>query len=324
MARAVNRLDPRTVASKHKPGYYADGNGLYLQISASGSKSWLLRFMLNGRAREMGLGSVQVRPLAEARSRAAKARAMVQDGIDPIEARDTEEKRKALDVARSVTFIECSNAYIAAHRAGWKNAKHASQWENTLATYCGPVFGALPVQEVDTALVCKVLEPIWTEKPETASRLRARIERVLDWATVREFRTGDNPARWRGHLDKLLPALKKKLRVKHHPALPYTEISAFMAQLRRQAGVAARALEFLILTATRTSEVTEACWDEINLETGVWTIPGERMKAGREHRVPLPPPALSLLKTLKDQRLNDFVFHGKANGVPLSNMAMAC
>ncbi len=322
MARLTNRLSPKAVASKKKPGSHADGGGLYLQVGKSGSKAWLYRFMLNGRAREMGLGSLQVRTLAEARDEAAKARRLLRDGIDPIEARDAEDKRKALESARSMTFGECAKAYIDAHKAGWKNAKHASQWTNTLETYCGPVFGAQPVQAVDTPLVCRVIEPMWTEKPETASRLRARIERVLDWAMVRGYRDGDNPARWRGHMDKLLPMLKKKNRVTHHAALPFDRVGEFMADLRKQEGFAARALEFVILTATRTSEVTGARWDEFNLSTGVWTIPGERMKAGNEHRVPLSPAAAALIKNMSTIRLNDWVFHGQRIGKPLSNMAM--
>ena len=322
MARPINRLSVKTVAAIKAPGYYPDGQGLYLQVGPSGNKSWLYRFMLNGRAREMGLWSVNDRTLAEARDEATKARRMVREGIDPIEAREAVKKSKALDSARSMNFAECATTYIEAHKSGWKNAKHASQWANTLETYCGPVFGALPVQAVDTALVCKVLEPMWNEKPETASRLRARIERVLDWATVRGYRDGDNPARWRGHMDKLLPALKKKSRVKHHAALPFDQVGAFVADVRQQEGFAARALEFTILTATRTSEVTGAQWDEFDLKAGVWTIPAERMKAGNEHRVPLSPPALALLKTMSEIRLNEWVFHGKHTGAHLSNMAM--
>ncbi len=322
MAKPVNRLSVKTVSAIKSPGYYPDGQGLYLQVGPSGNKSWLYRFMLRGRAREMGLGSVLGRTLAEARDEAAKVRRLVRDGIDPIELRDAEKKRMVLDVARSMSFAECAKAYIDTHKADWKNTKHAAQWTATLETYCGPVFGALPVQAVDTALVCKVLEPMWNEKPETASRLRARVERVLDWATVRGFRAGDNPARWRGHMDKLLPALKKKNRVKHHAALPFDQVGAFMADVRKQDGFAARALEFVILTATRTSEVTGARWDEFDLNAAVWTIPAERMKAGNEHRVPLAPAAIALLNAMNAIRLNDWVFHGKRSGSPLSNMAM--
>jgi len=212
--------------------------------------------MLNGRTREMGLGSLHVHTLAEARDAAAGARKLLRDNIDPIDARNADDKRKALDAARALASKQCATSYIEAHEADWKNAKHASQWTNTLETYCGPVFGSLPVQVVDTALVCKVLEPVWTEKPETASRRRARMERVLDWATMRGYRSGDNPARWRGHLDKLLPTLKKKNRVKHHAALPYDRVGEFMVDLRKREGIAARALEFVILTATRINEVT--------------------------------------------------------------------
>jgi len=322
MARLTNRLTPKSVASKRKAGYYADGLGLYLQVSRSGSKSWLYRFMLRGRAREMGLGSVHDCSLAEAREKAAEARKRVREWIDPIDVRDAERRHIALEEARSMTFSKCAEAFIEAHRAGWKNAKHASQWTNTLETYCGLVFGTLPVQTVDTALVCKVLEPMWTKKSETANRLRARIEKVLDWATVRGYRQGDNPARWRGHLDKLLPALQKSKRVKHHPALPYQQIGEFMAVLREQKGIAARALEFTILTATRTSEVTGARWDEINQSANIWTIQENRMKAGKEHRVPLSPPALALVKTMRAARLGDYLFPGKRDNAPLSNMAM--
>ena len=322
MAKPVNRLSVKTVSAIKTPGYYPDGQGLYLQVGPSGNKSWLYRFMLNGRAREMGLWSVNDRTLAEARDEAAKARRLLRDGIDPIEARDADDKRKALDSARSMTFAECAKTYIETHKADWKNAKHASQWTNTLETYCGPVFGALPVQAVDTALVCKVLEPMWTDKPETASRLRARVERVLDWATVREYRAGENPARWRGHMDKLLPALKKKNRVTHHAALPFDQVGGFMAAVRAQEGIAARALEFTILTSARTSEVTGASWDEFDLKAGVWTIPASRMKAGNEHRVPLSPAALVMLQAMSEIRLNEWVFPGKRSGAPLSNMAM--
>lgn len=323
MAREVNKLTPRSVASKGKPGYYGDGNGLYLQVAQSGAKTWIFRFKLNGRAREMGLGGIHDVPLAQAREKAAEARKRVRDGVDAIEARDAEKKRLALDLAHALPFRDCAAAYIAAHRAGWKNAKHVSQWENTLESYCGPVFGALPVSEVDTALVCKVLEPMWNGKAETAGRLRARIERVLDWATVRGYRTGDNPARWRGHLDKLLPAMKRKARIQHHPALPYEKLGAFMSELRKQEGIGARALEFTILTAARTNEALNATWEEIDLHKAVWTIPAVRMKAGNEHRVPLSPSAMALLKTLHKLRVNTYVFPSTHAGKPLSNMGMA-
>jgi integrase len=210
---------------------------------------------------------------------------------------------------------------ISMHRDSWRNEKHRDQWRNTLNSYASPVIGSLPVQTIDVALVMKALEPIWKTKPETASRLRGRIEAVLDWAAVRGYRTGENPARWRGHLDKLLPARSKIQRVQHHPALPYNELADFMDALEGQDGTAARALEFLILTAARTGEIIGARWDEVDLEEKIWTVPGERMKAGREHRVPLSPAALVLLKRMKETE-SDFVFPGGKKGMPLSNMAM--
>lgn len=312
VGRTLNRLSAKGVQNLKRPGYHPDGGGLYLQISPAGTKSWIFRYTLTGRSREMGLGSAAAFTLEEARQRAQDARKLLADRIDPIAARNAQRAQEALDNARSISFRECWTQYIASHRAGWKNAKHADQWTNTLEAYCGPIAGALPVADVDTAIVLKVLEPIWTKIPETARRLRARMENVLDWATVRTFRTGDNPARWRGHLQKLLPALQKKTRVRHHPALPYDQAAAFIAELRQQQGTASRALEFLILTAARTNEVIGARPGEFDLAKAVWTIPAERMKAGREHRVPLSPRAVEIIKA---QPKGDYVF-------PLSNMAM--
>jgi integrase len=244
------------------------------------------------------------------------------DGIDPIEVRRAEREQKKLDAAKSMTFDACAAAYIDAHKAGWKNAKHRDQWPNTLNSYAGPVFGSLPVQAVDVGLVMKALEPIWQTKSETASRLRGRIEAVLDWATVRGYRKGDNPARWRGHLDKLLPTRSKVQRVEHHPALPYDELANFVAMLRGQEGIASRALEFLILTATRTGEVIGGRWGEIDLGEKIWVVPAERMKAGREHRIPLSAAAVAILEQMREVREGDFVFPGGKRGKPLSNMAM--
>ena len=209
------------------------------------------------------------------------------DGIDPIDARRAERLETRLNAAKALTFKDCAARYIASHRAGWRNPKHAAQWEATLATYAGPVMGGLSVQAIDTALVLKVLEPIWTTKPETAGRVRGRMESILDWAKVRGYRAGENPARWRGHLDKLLPARSKVRRVEHHAALPYAELPGFLVSLRDQEGIAARALEFAIVTAARTGEVIGARWSEIDLLEKTWTVPPGRMKAGREHRVPL-------------------------------------
>jgi integrase len=322
MARPSNRLSAVEVRNVSQPGLYHDGDGLYLQVSPAGTKSWIYKYMLGGRAREMGLGPLSLISLGEARSRAFEARKLRLDGIDPIGARRAKRDAAKLEAAKSVTFDACASAYIDAHKAGWRNVKHQDQWRNTLKTYAGPVFGDLPVQGVDVGLVMKVLEPIWHEKAETASRLRGRIEAVLDWATARGYRTGENPARWRGHLDKLLPARGKVRKVEHHAALPYRELPAFMTKLQAQEGIAARALEFLILTAVRTGEVIGARWDEFNLDEGLWTIPAARMKAGREHRVPLSAPAAALIRKLKKLHIGEFVFPGQKLTRPLSNMAM--
>ena len=322
MKRSIHRLSARTVETKRKPGLYGDGGGLYLQVGPSGSKAWLFRFMLRGRAREMGLGSINARTLQEARDEALACRKLLLQGNDPIEARDAQRAQEKLDAAKAMTFRECAAAYIEAHRAGWKNGKHADQWRNTLDTYAGPVIGDLPVQGVDTGLVLRVLEPIWKDKPETATRTRGRIEAVLDWASARGFRPGENPARWRGHLDKLLPKRSKVRRVEHHAALPYLDVSAFVAQLREQPGVAARTLEFAILTATRTQEVIGAKWVEIDLTRKTWTIPAARMKAQREHRAPLPDRALKIIEQMQEARHSDYVFPGAREDEPLSNAAM--
>jgi integrase len=321
MARGIQKLSALQVERTKKPGYYADGGGLYLQVTASGSKSWLFRFMLCGRAREMGLGPLHTVSLAEARLKASDCRRQLLEGIDPIEARKAARNAAQLTAAKSITFDKCAEAYIGAHRAGWKNAKHADQWENTIAAYASPVFGSFSVASIDTTLVMKCLEAIWATKAETASRLRGRIENILDWATVRGYRQGENPARWKGHLDKLLPARSKVAKVTHHPALPYSEIGDFIAALRSQEGVSARGLEFAILTATRTSETINATWNEFDLDAGIWTIPPERMKAGKEHRVPLSTRALEIIKALQETKQGDYVFPGARINKPLSNMA---
>jgi integrase len=322
MGRHVEKLSALTVSRAKTRGYLGDGGGLYLQVSASGAKSWVFRFKDHGRLREMGLGSVHAIGLAEARKRATACRQMRLDGTDPIAVKKAGKLKAKPEAARAMTFRQCAEAYIEAHQAGWQNAKHAAQWSSTLKTYAYPVFGALPVQAVDVPLIAKVLEPIWKTKTETASRLRGRIERVLDWATVRGYRQGENPARWRGHLDQLLPARSRVQKVQHHAALSYAEVGQFMADLREQDSASALALEFLILTATRTAEVIGATWSEVDLDAVVWTIPAERMKAKKEHRVPLSKPALTILKRLYKHRAGEFVFMGAKPGRPLSNMAL--
>ena len=322
MNRQTSKLNALAVQRAKEAGRYADGGGLYLQVSDSSTKSWLFRFMLNAKAREMGLGSVTLVSLAEARAKALECRKALLEGTDPIDARKGKRTQQRLEAAKSVTFDFCATSYIESHRAGWKNAKHAGQWQTTLTTYAGPVFGRLPVQAVDTTLVMRVLEPMWREKAETASRLRSRIELVLGWATVRGFRAGDNPARWRGHLDKLLPKRSTVQQVEHHPALPVGEIGAFMERLKASSGVASRALEFLILTATRTGETIGARWAEIDLQQRVWTIPASRMKAKKEHRVPLSPMAIQILEAMRDKSQSEYVFSADGGHRPLSNMAM--
>jgi integrase len=322
MARQVGKLNALSVSRTKARGYYADGGGLYLQVSANAAKSWVFRFKVAGRLREMGLGPTHTVTLAEARERATDCRKLRVVGVDPIAARHSERANAKLEASRTMTFRQCAEAYINAHKDSWSNPKHAAQWPATLEAYAYPVFGELPVHAIDKAHITKALEPIWKTKTETASRLRGRIERVLDWAKVRRYRQGDNPARWRGHLDKLLPARSKVQKVRHHAALPYAEIGAFMATLREQEGMAALALEFLILTATRTGEVIGAMWPEIDLAAAVWTIPPDRMKAGKEHRVPLSKPALAVLKRLPKSEPAAFVFPGGKVGKPLSNMAL--
>jgi integrase len=326
--REGSKLSAAAVRNTKKPGLYGDGHGLYLQVSAFRTKSWIFRFMIDGVARKMGLGPIHTVSLAEARAEALKARQLARKGIDPIEAEKAKRRQEKLAAARTISFKECAHKYIEANRAGWKNDKHADQWfatfnETKRGTRVYPAatkaINDLPVSAIDTGLVLRVLEPIWKTTPESASRIRGRIESVLDWARVREYRDGENPARWRGHLDKTLPK-RSKLSRGHHDAVAYTDMPDFMAELRQKAGVSARALELTILTATRTSEVIGAQWSEIDLQARLWTIPAARMKAGEEHRVPLSDRALDVLSTLP--REGDFVFLSNRAGKPISNMAM--
>jgi integrase len=322
MARTIGKLTALAITQAKRRGYYGDGGGLFLQVSTSAAKSWVFRFKEGGRLREMGLGPTHTVSLAEARQKALECRKVRLDGRDPIEARRTERMQVKLDAAKAITFAACAERYIASHKAGWRNPKHAAQWPATLGTYVYPVFGSVPVQAVDVGLVMKAIEPIWVQKPETASRVRGRIESVLDWATTRGYRQGENPARWRGHLENLLPKKAKVRRVEHHAALPYPEIGGFMRELRQQGGTAARALEFAILTAARTGEVIGATWNEIDFTEQLWTVPAERMKGGKEHRVPLSDAVLAILEDLRKVQQDNFVFPGGKAGRPISNMAM--
>jgi integrase len=310
------KLTARDIQTLSEPGYYGAGQvpGLYLCIAKGGSKSWIYRYQIAGRRRDMGIGSIATFTLAEARDKAFELRRGVARGVDPIDAKRQGRAAAGLDKARAMTFRECADAYITAHRAGWRSAKHAEAWPQSLEAFVYPTLGDLPVAAIDVGLVMKTLEPIWTTKPETASRVRGRIEAVLDWATARGYRKGDNPARWRGHLENLLPKRSKVARVEHHAALAYPEIATFMAELRQQDTVSARALEFAILTAARTGQVIGAGWSEINVAERLWTVPASRMKAGREHRVPLSDAAMAIVEKMAAIRQSDFVFPGLKAG----------
>lgn len=306
----MNKLTAKAVEKKTKPGLYGDGGGLTLQITKAGVKSWLYRYMMDGKAHAMGLGPVHTVTLAEARQKATEARKQVLNGINPLEAKNKQKLAAQLEKAKMMTFDQCAQAYIEAHRAGWKNSKHATQWGTTVRTYASPVIGELPVAEIDTALIVKVLEPIWNTKTETASRLRGRIEAILGWATTSGYRTGDNPARWRGHLENLLAKISKTSRTKNFPSLPWQRTGEFMQALGQRDGTSARAVEFAILTASRSGEVRGAKWSEIDLDAKLWTIPADRMKAKREHEVPLSDTAIKLLKNLPRIVGCDLLFPG--------------
>jgi integrase len=325
----LGNLTAKTIEKLVKDGtskMHNDGDGLYLRVKSPGSASWLYRYRTNGKLRDMGLGAYPAVTLAEARDLATDARKLAKTGTDPLEARkrlraelEAEQRRAA---ALATTFESVAQDYIDSQRAGWKNAKHASQWSNTLATYAFPVIGNLPPNEITTEHLLKILRPIWTRVPETASRVRNRIELVLDAAKAVGLREGENPARWRGHLDKLFPKRSKVSKVVHHPALPWQEAPAFIAELRKHNSLSHRALEMTILTCCRTSEVLEARWDELDLNEGIWTIPEERMKAGKSHRVPLTSPLRSLLESLNRIDDSPFLFPGQKEGQSLSNMSM--
>jgi integrase len=304
--RKINRLNARAVATITKPGRHADGGNLYLAISESGARSWVFMFRLKGKQTELGFGSARDVTLARARERAVEARAKLAEGIDP---------RPAPKQPEGTTFGEYADKWIKDNRSEWRSEKHAGQWQMTLGTYAFTI-RRLPVADVTTDQVLEVLKPIWGSKPETASRLRGRIEKVLDAAKAQGLRFGENPARWRGHLDHLLPK-RSKLARGRHAAMPYENVPGFMADLRSHDGVAARALEFCILTAARTGEVVGMRWPEVDLEKGVWTVPAPRMKGGREHRVPLAARALGIMRMMHDERDGDFVFPGQRPGKPV-------
>lgn len=324
--RRTQKLTALSVQRAKKPGYYSDGEGLYLQVSPALTKSWIFRYTLNGRAREMGLGSLSTFSLAEARERGKAQRQLLADGLDPIDARDALKRTAVAEAARIITFDQAAAAYIEAKEPEWKNAKHGDQWRNTLKAYASPKIGAMNIADVQTEHVMSVLRPIWTTKTETATRLRGRLEKIIDWATP-EHREGPNPARWRGHLDKKLADPNKIAPVENHPSLPYAQTGAFMRDLRAMEGVSPLAAEFIILTAVRTNEALLAQWSELDLDAALWVIPKERMKgrknSTREHRVPLSRQALRVLERVKalGSGPTGYVFPGRKKDAPQTNMA---
>ncbi len=302
-------------------GRYGDGGGLYLQVTESGGRSWIFRYQVRGRERAMGLGPLRDFDRDQARDRARKARQQLRDGIDPVDAQKAERDARALAAARNLTFKDAAQQYFDGHERKWSNATHRKQFMASLSVYAFPILGKMPVAMIDTALVLRVLQPIWKDKAVTANRVRNRIESVLGWATASGFRTGDNPARWRGHLKEVLPPHGKIAKVEHHKALPYRDMPAFMAALTGRKGVDAKALEFLILTAARTGEVINAKWSEIDFEAKLWTVPAERIKGRKEHRVPLTERAIEILRALPTEA--DYVFIGASKGSRIGKVAMA-
>jgi|RhiMetdeSRZDD1v2_1073273.scaffolds.fasta_scaffold16387_1 integrase len=302
----AEKLSAAKVEKTKSPGRYGDGRGLWLHVGPTGTKSWVLRYMRNGTAREMGLGPVHLVGLADARTRAREARRLILEGIDPIEARQAARDAQRIDAGAAMTFKSAAAAYLATHEAGWRNAKHRQQWRNTLKQYAFPGLGKRPVAAIDGALVSATLALIWRKKPETASRVKQRIERIVRWVK------NGMP----------LPVPGKTKRVKHHSAMKWAALPEFVGELRSRDGISARALEFLILCATRTSETIGARWDEINFSEKTWTIPAQRMKAGKQHRVPLSDRAIEILQTIPREAGSEFVFAGGKAKQPLSNMAL--
>lgn len=323
MPKLAKELGALAVSRLTAPGLHFVGGvpGLALQVTPTGARSWCLRAMVGGKRRDMGLGGYPSVTLAMAREKARDARELIRKGVDPIERQQAAISELRASMVAALTFKECAEAYIKAHAAGWKNDKHRQQWHNTLAQHAYPVMGQLLVRDVKLPQVMAVLEPLWTTTNETAVRLRGRIELVLDWAAARGLRDGQNPARWRGHLDKLLPRPSKVNNRQHHAAVPVGEVGAFMKKLRAADGMGAKALEFLVLTAARSGEVRGATWAEIDREARIWTVPAGRMKAGKEHRVPLSSEALTLLDALPRQAGVDLVFPA-ARGGQLSDMTL--
>ena len=292
-----------------KPGMYADGGGLYLRVKESGTKSWIFRFTFDGMRKQMGLGAISKLATLDARAKVPELKKKISLGINPITAKvEAIERTSVAAKSKSLTFMMVASEYISIHRPSWNNEKHIQQWENTLTTYIEPIFKKTPIDKIDVNLVMTALVPIWSTKPETASRIRGRVEKILSYAKGMKYRTGENPATWRGNLDSLLPANSKVKRTKHHPALPYDNVSDFMTELRKRTGMASRALEFTILTASRSGAVRNASWSEFDLDKKIWEIPASHMKGKREHRVPLCETAINLLASLPRMGNSNLVF----------------
>ena len=311
MGRQIDKLSARKAETIIEPGRHSDGGGLYLNVTESGSRSWLFMYKIAGRRREMGLGSLRDVPLVQARRTAASARQQLATGLDPLSLR-----RKPT----SMTFGEAAKALVESMSPAWRNAKHRAQWSMTLTVYCAPI-ADMAVSDISTDDVLRVLKPLWLTKAETASRLRGRIERALDFAKARGMRSGENPARWRGHLDALLPK-RQKLTRGHHKAMAFDNVPEFTKRLSGMEGVAPRALEFAILTAARSGEVLGCRWDEVDLSSRIWTVPANRMKGGREHRVPLSGRTIEILEAMQSAKNSEFVFPGSKSDHPLSAMAL--
>lgn len=323
MPRKAKELKAIEVSRITKQGVYAVGGvaGLLLQVTKQGTRSWILRAVIGVKRRDIGLGGYPDVTLAQAREKARTTREKIDDGIDPIEEKRIAKESLITAQHSRITFDEATRRFLANKNHEFSNRKHAAQWASTLKTYASPVIGQLPVSEITLAHILQILQPIWLDKTETAKRVRGRIENVLNWATVSQFRSGENPARWKGHLDNILPKPSKVVKVKHHKSLPRQELGAFLQDLKLKKGVTARALEFLILTATRSGEVRHAVWSEIDFESKLWVIPAERMKAGKEHRIPLAKEAIALLKALPVMKDNKYIFPAPRGGV-LSDMAL--
>lgn len=319
MAKKIHRLTSAQIQKLSKPGWYPDGQGLYLQVSQSNTKSWVYRYEKDGKERRHGLGSYTTNTLEVARISASQCRQLRNDGYDPIDF-----KRQQLDDTkiRAIDFKTCALSYIESHKLSWKSSKHETQWRNSLETYAYPIIGNLTVEKIDTRMIMNVLEPIWFDTTETATRVRQRIETVLDWAKVKGYRSGENPALWRGHLNTLLPKRSKIQKVNHYPAMPYVDLPDYFCSLRNTNTTAARVLALTILTATRTNEIRQATWSEIDFNKSLWVIPENRMKMGKEHRIPLTPESILILNEMKQNKINNFIFPGVQHHKSIGDSAL--